>query len=79
MMGILITLNTFFVVYALYLFIRNPPAIPAAYLWGIRFGLFLFLVFGLEGWVMISHYSHSVGVPDVGAVLPALRLSLSRR
>jgi hypothetical protein len=72
LMGILITLNTFFVVYVLYLFIRNPPSIPAAYLWGIRFGLFFFLVFGLEGWVMISNNAHAIGVPDGGAGLPFL-------
>ena len=72
LMGVLISLNTFFVVYVLYLFSRNRPAIPQAYLWGIRFGLLFFLVFGLEGWVMISNNAHSVGVPDGGEGLPFL-------
>jgi hypothetical protein len=71
-MGILISLNTFFLVYVLYLFLRNRPDIPQPYLWGIRFGLLLFLVFGLEGRMMIGNNAHAIGVPDGGAGLPFL-------
>jgi hypothetical protein len=43
---------------------RNFPGLPDYYLWSIRLGIFLFVVFALEGAVMGARLSHTVGGPD---------------
>ncbi len=35
--------------------------LPSYYLWGIRFGIFIFVIFSFEGFLMGSRLNHSVG------------------
>ena len=74
-MGIVIGINTALVIWACVLFFVDHPDLPAAYLWGIRFGLVLFLLASFEGVFMVMHGSHTVGVPDGGAGLPFVNWS----
>jgi hypothetical protein len=63
-MGIMIALNTALALWALVLFCIDRPAIPDAYLWGIRCGMAVFLLAGFEGALIISRLAHTVGGPD---------------
>jgi hypothetical protein len=75
-MGLAITLNIMAVAYVALKFWRTDAKIPAPYLWGIRIGLTLFALASLEGFVMVSHSAHSVGLPDGGAGLPIVNWSV---
>jgi hypothetical protein len=58
------------------LFFKNDfPDLPEAYLWGIRLGIVLFVIFSLEGFVMGSRMTHTIGGPDGGPGLPVLNWS----
>lgn len=58
------------------LFCRGAfPQLSKAYLWGIRLGIFIFVIFALEGFVMGSGLSHSVGLSDGRDGLPFLNWS----
>jgi hypothetical protein len=69
-MGAAITYSAAIALYILVKYFRTPPALPRAYIWGIRLGLLIFLLANLEGFVMAFRLAHSVGVPDGGAGLP---------
>lgn len=76
LMGLMIVVNTALVLVALLLFFRReaadgPPLAPA-YLWGIRLGIIIFVIAGLQGFTMTSQLAHTVGAPDGGPGLPAL-------
>lgn len=75
LMGLLIVVNTILAVYTLLLFCLTRVELPAAYLWGIRLGLLLFLAAGLEGFVMTGRSAHTVGLPDGGPGIPVLNWS----
>ena len=75
LMGMLIVFNTLLVLIALVLFFGKTAALPPAYLWGIRLGLFLFLLGSLEGFAMVGNMAHTVGLPDGEAGLPIVNWS----
>ena len=65
-MGVMIGLNTLFVLWFLILFCMDQPAIPRAYLWGIRSGLAIFVMASIEGALMVKRLAHTVGAADGG-------------
>jgi hypothetical protein len=64
LMGIFIAINTLFVVWLLVLFCVTPTTWPTAAAWGARLGLLALLAGSIEGVLMVSHGSHTVGAPD---------------
>ncbi len=77
LMGLAIIANTLACLWILTLFFRSgnidmsilqsPPL-----LWGIRFGLLLFLIGSAEGGIMLSLAKHSVGMDDGGPGVPLI-------
>lgn len=64
-MAIAATLATLCTAYVGALFITGKfPNLPSQYLWGIRLGIFVFVIFAFEGFVMGSRMAHTVGVLD---------------
>jgi hypothetical protein len=74
-MGVLILINTTLVVWLLSLFYRSPEPMPPALLTGIRLGILLFIIGGLEAGLMITTNGHTVGMHDGGPGLPFVNWS----
>jgi len=74
-MGAAITFNILVAAYVTLKFWKTEAKIPSPYLWGIRIGLTIFVLASLEGFAMVSHSAHSVGVADGGPGLPLLNWS----
>ncbi len=74
-MGTAITFNIMVAAYVALMFWKTDAKIPAPFLWGIRIGLTIFVLASLEGFAMVSHSAHSVGVPEGGAGLPVVNWS----
>jgi len=65
LMAFAATAVTLYTAYIGYLFfIHSFTELPAYYVWAIRLSIILFVAFALEGFVMGSRLSHSIGGPD---------------
>ncbi len=77
LMGLAITVMTLFTLIIGVMFFQQSWNLPFGYLWGIRLGIILFVIFAFEGGIMGSQLSHTVGAPDGGPGLRLLNWSVS--
>jgi hypothetical protein len=64
-MGVAISLLVIYtLVIGLQFFKLNKNNLPIGYLWGIRLGIILFVIFSFEGGIMGAQLKHSVGALD---------------
>lgn len=76
MMALAATIATLATAFIGVLFFKNDfPDLPLYYVWSIRLGLFIFVIFAFEGFVMGSRMSHTIGGPDGGEAIPILNWS----
>jgi hypothetical protein len=62
MMALAATLVTLYTAYVGLLFFTNSfPELPNYYVWAIRLGIIIFVIFSFEGFAMGSRLNHSVG------------------
>jgi hypothetical protein len=62
LMALAATLATLYTAYVGLLFFKNSfPELPNYYVWAIRFGILIFVIFSFEGFAMGSRLNHSVG------------------
>ena len=63
MMALAASIVTLYTAYVGILFFTNSfPQLPDYYLWAIRLGIIIFVIFSFEGFAMGSRLNHSVGV-----------------
>jgi hypothetical protein len=76
LMAIAATAVSIYTAYIGVLFFRTDfPNLPLYYTWSIRLALVLFVIFSLEGFVMGSRLSHTIGAADGRAGLPLVNWS----
>jgi hypothetical protein len=76
MMALAASLVTIYTAYVGFLFFINDfPSLPNHYVWAIRLGIVIFVVFSFEGFVMGSRMTHTIGGADGGAGIPLLNWS----
>jgi hypothetical protein len=62
MMAIAATVVTVYTAYIGYLFFKlDFPSLPDYYVWSLRLGILIFVIFSFEGFAMGSRLNHSVG------------------
>jgi hypothetical protein len=65
LMALAATLVTLYTAYVGFLFFKNSfPELPNYYVWGIRLGIIIFVIFSFEGFAMGSRLNHSVGASN---------------
>ena len=74
-MGLIIVINTFLIVYLLILYFRAEIYLPGSIVWGMRLGIALFVLAAFEGGLMSGMMRHSVGLADGGPGLPFVNWS----
>lgn len=75
-MALAASLVTIYTAYIAFLFFKNDFSdLSPAYLWGIRLGLIIFVIFAFEGFVMGSRLTHTIGGEIGGAGIPLLNWS----
>lgn len=74
-MGLGVAANSMAAAAALLLFFVASPERQPAYFWGIRFGLLIFLLGSVQGFLMIANGGHTVGAPDGSPGIPLLAWS----
>ena len=71
LMGIFILAFTIICILICIRFFKQKQfSIPQHYVWGIRLGILFFILFSIEGGMMLSLLRHTVGAPDGGPGLP---------
>ncbi len=65
MMALMATIATIATAYiALIFFTKNVVELPDYYLWSIRIGLIIFVIFSFEGFLMGTKMAHTIGADD---------------
>lgn len=78
LMGVAISILTLHTLYiGILFFTKNVSHIPTGYLWGIRLGIILFVIFSFEGGLMGAKLQHTIGNVDGSKGLPFLNWSVS--
>jgi hypothetical protein len=75
-MGLSITIFVLWTIYICILFfLQKEFNLSKTYLLSIRLGLVLFILFAMEGFVIVGNAGHTVGAPDGSAGLPFVNWS----
>ncbi|MEA5259098.1 hypothetical protein VB264_14980 [Arcicella aquatica] len=76
LMGLAASLVTLYTAYIGILFFQYQlPNLPLAYLWGIRLGIIIFVIFSFEGALMGGRMTHTIGGEDGSIGIPLLKWS----
>ncbi len=57
-------------------FIKSFPNLPSYYVWGIRVGIMLFVIFSFQGFAMGQNFGHTVGAADGSSGIPFLNWAI---